>query len=586
MSPQQPELCQLNPTRAERQPGAQVVTSPAADLEVVFQQVERAKQEWEATADALPELICLVDSQGSVLRANRTIETWEIGDVRAIQGFSLHTLLHPGCLGLYCPLDRYLRQTLGAAPGAQATPYEAYDSFLHRHLQVRVQSVAPRCQTGPVMAVIVIEDITDRRRNEDALQRSLTRLAVLNEIQSSMLTARTPEEIAEAALVRLRALIPFRQARLTLPATSGRGFVMLTADANGSTHLRPGQVYTDAEFQPADQYLWRQAWCINDLQLVDRPAQLAQQLLAEGQRSMLTVPLLTEGQALGLLALSSERAAAFNANHLDVAREVGDLLAIVVRQAQLYHQLELSHRQLRHALQVKSDLIANVSHELRTPLGVIYGYTVLLDDGGLGEVTAEQTQALRVMLKHEERLRFMVERLVDLRAIDTQHLHRQPLNLADWLNLVVQPWHSQAQVTGHLLQVEIDLPAPSPDLYVDGELLKQVVDNLLDNAFKFSPPSTAVRITAKIDREMVLIAVQDFGIGLSADHLARVFEQFYQVDGSATRRYGGMGIGLALCREIVGAHGGRIWAESAGPGQGSTFWCALPRLAGGGGDYR
>lgn len=586
MSKKEPERRHPSPIQAERQPGAEAVTPHVADLEMVFEQVERAKQEWEATVDALPELICLVDNQGCVLRANRTIEAWELGDVKAIQGFNLHTLLHPGCLGLYCTLDRYLRQTLGAVPGAQATPYEAYDSFLHRHLQVRVQSVTPRCQTGPVSAVIVIEDITDRRRNEDALQRSLTRLAVLNELQSSMLTARTPEEIAEAALVRLRALIPFRQARLTLPATSGRGYVMLTADANGSTHLRPGQVYADAEFQPADQHMWQQAWCVNDLQLVERPTRLAQQLLAEGQRSMLTVPLLTEGRAVGLLTLSSERAAAFNADQLDVAREVADLLAIVVHQAQLYHQLQLSHMQLGHALQVKSDLIANVSHELRTPLGVIYGYTVMFEDGGLGAVTGEQAQALRVMLKHEDRLRFMVERLVDLRAIDAQQLHRQPVNLAEWLSLVVQPWQCRAQSTGHRLQAEIDLPAPSPMLYADGELLKQVMDNLLDNAFKFSPAATAIQVTAKIDREMVLIAVRDSGIGLSADQLARVFEQFYQVDGSATRRYGGMGIGLALCREIVGAHGGRIWAESAGQGQGSTFWCALPLSTGEGGNYR
>ena len=105
------------------------------------------------------------------------------------------------------------------------------------------------------------------------------------------------------------------------------------------------------------------------------------------------------------------------------------------------------------------------------------------------------------------------------------------------------------------------------------------VDNLLDNAFKFSPPGAGVRVVAKIDRGTILFGVQDEGVGLLPDQINQVFERFYQVDGSTTRRFGGMGIGLALCHEIVEAHGGRIWAESDGQGQGSTFWCALPLTA-------
>ncbi len=119
----------------------------------------------------------------------------------------------------------------------------------------------------------------------------------------------------------------------------------------------------------------------------------------------------------------------------------------------------------------------------------------------------------------------------------------------------------------------------APDLSLlmaDPDLLGQVVVNLLDNALKFSPGGGVVTVRAWPEGDEVIIAVSDQGIGIPPDKLGRIFERFYQVDGSTSRRFGGMGIGLALCKAIVEAHGGRIWAESAGEGQGSTFYVALP----------
>jgi signal transduction histidine kinase len=100
--------------------------------------------------------------------------------------------------------------------------------------------------------------------------------------------------------------------------------------------------------------------------------------------------------------------------------------------------------------------------------------------------------------------------------------------------------------------------------------------NLLDNAQKFSPNGGTVRMSARAEGDYAILAVSDQGIGIPPEKLSHIFERFYQVDGSATRRYGGMGIGLALCRAIVEAHGGRIWAESQGEGHGSTFYVLLP----------
>jgi signal transduction histidine kinase len=172
------------------------------------------------------------------------------------------------------------------------------------------------------------------------------------------------------------------------------------------------------------------------------------------------------------------------------------------------------------------------------------------------------------------RLRFMVERLLLLQTFDAATLRRAPLDVGAWLQQVVPAWEVRMAQAG--LHLELETAGDLPPLLADPDFLEQVLVNLLDNAVKFSPDGGVVRVRAMADGERVVLAVSDQGIGMAPDTLARVFERFYQADGSRVRRFAGMGIGLALCTTIVEAHGGRMWAESAGLGQGSTFWVALP----------
>ncbi len=224
-------------------------------------------------------------------------------------------------------------------------------------------------------------------------------------------------------------------------------------------------------------------------------------------------------------------------------------------------------------------MLQNVSHELRTPLTMIYGYINMLSEEGLGPLTSEQAQAVDVMRRQGDRLRFMVDRLITLQTFDPRLLRRVELDLGPWLRQSAQPW--EARATGANIQLSIDVPAATPPLWVDPTYLDHVLVNLLDNAFKFSPRGGQVQIRAWPEGDQVILAVSDQGVGIAPDKLPRLFELFQQADGSATRRFGGMGIGLALCRRIVEAHGGRIWAESAGEGQGSTFYVSFKTSCGG-----
>ncbi len=230
--------------------------------------------------------------------------------------------------------------------------------------------------------------------------------------------------------------------------------------------------------------------------------------------------------------------------------------------------------ELQAALSAKDEMIANVSHELRTPLTLINGYVQLMKDGVLGSLTAEQERAVKVMYRQGERLAFMIDRLLMLQRISPDVLQRVILDLDLWLQQTVQPW--EVRVAGTGIQLRLEVSSPLPPVQADPNFLGHVVENLLDNAVKFSPNGGVVQVRAWAERDQVIIAVSDQGIGIPPDKVGRVFERFYQVDGSMSRRFGGMGIGLALCKAIVAAHGGRIWAESEGEGRGSTFYVALP----------
>jgi signal transduction histidine kinase len=240
--------------------------------------------------------------------------------------------------------------------------------------------------------------------------------------------------------------------------------------------------------------------------------------------------------------------------------------------------------ELENALHSKDQMIQNVSHELRTPLGIIYGYTeVLLETSDQGPLTPEQARILQAMLQQGERLRFMVERILALQTFDAQQLQLQQIQLDCWLPGMVSRWESRASrpTRGPAIRFEVECSA-SPILgpiLADAGLLQQVMVNLLDNAQKFSPNGGTVHISVRAEGDYAILAVSDQGIGIPPEKLSHVFERFYQVDGSATRRYGGMGIGLAFCRTIVEAHGGRIWAESQGEGYGSTFYILLPKAS-------
>ncbi len=232
---------------------------------------------------------------------------------------------------------------------------------------------------------------------------------------------------------------------------------------------------------------------------------------------------------------------------------------------------------LRRAIQAKEEMIQNVSHELRTPLALVMGYLELLQSETLGPVNEAQRRALNVAMTQAERLRFMVNRLILLQTFDASLLHHVELDMEAWLLTQARPWQERAAQAG--LTLRLELQGPLPTIQADPEMLQHVLDNLLDNALKFGADGREITIQAWAEPTALRWTIIDHGVGIPADKLAQLGERFFQVDASSTRRFGGMGVGLALCKVIVEAHGGRLWAESAGLGCGSAFHVMLPTAA-------
>ena len=238
---------------------------------------------------------------------------------------------------------------------------------------------------------------------------------------------------------------------------------------------------------------------------------------------------------------------------------------------------------------MKSDLLANVSHELRTPLTAIQGYTEAMDEGLLGEVTAQQRDAFKVVQRNSRRLMGMIDQLLAFSRLDAPdalganeaggaRLDRAAFDLAE---VAAQVVGSVRAGNGAARDLRLELPPGEdglPPVCGDPGRIAEVLENLVTNAVKFTPAGGEIRVRLGRCGEEAEVAVADRGIGIPAAARARIFERFYQVDTSSTRAYGGMGLGLAIVREILAAHGREIQVESE-EGKGTTFRFTLP-LAG------
>jgi signal transduction histidine kinase len=298
-------------------------------------------------------------------------------------------------------------------------------------------------------------------------------------------------------------------------------------------------------------------------------------------RSLMAVPLSVKQRMIGTLSVDSDRPYAFTEADERLLTIAASQAAIAIENARLYAGLERRARklaeaytELREADRLKDEMVQNISHELRTPLTFVKGYVELLLSEDVGPLTEDQRDYLSIVAEKTDAVTRLVSDIIFLQQADRVPGKKVPIALDKLATRALRGCAGVAETSN--LRLVANVPDGLPPVAGDEGRLLQVFDNLLGNAIKFSPHGGRIEVSVEDGGDMVCVSVSDDGIGIPKGQQERIFEMFYQVDGSARRRFGGTGLGLAIAKRIVEAHQGEIWVESE-PGRGSVFRFTVPK---------
>ena len=430
---------------------------------------------------------------------------------------------------------------------------------------------------------------SDRFRTPaETTESGLRELIAIREIVHAFLTADQPEEVFQFALDRVSPLVGASFACVYL-IDGASELMRLAAVHNWPERFTPflGEMRVRLGFGPsgeaaAERRMIEVPDVTSDPSLEDW-AEVANEL---GFRAIVALPLQTGDGVLGAVAFYFERAGMISAETRSLLRMVADQMAATAQKARLIDdlrranaallesnaELERQYAALLDARRVKDEFLANISHELQTPLTAVIGYLSLMEEGLAGPVTPEQRKHLAQVKTSSHQL---LDLIGDLLALTT--LKRGGLEVAMSAFDVRNPLHEAISATrGRADGVALRVSEPeAPVMMVsDQRMIAKLLIALLSNAYKFTS-SGEVRLSVTTCNGRVVYCVVDTGIGIPESMQQQVFEEFRQVDGSSTRRYGGSGLGLSLAQRLAHLLGGEIYLESA-PGEGSTFRVELP----------
>jgi signal transduction histidine kinase len=298
-------------------------------------------------------------------------------------------------------------------------------------------------------------------------------------------------------------------------------------------------------------------------------------------RSLLVFPLIARNEVVGTLTVDSDLPNAFTESDIQLMTVAAAQVGIAIANARLFEELERhaaelsrAYEELKESDRLKDELVQNVSHELRTPLTFVKGYVDLLMDGEMGPMTQEQTDALEIVSDKTNVITRLIQDIMALQRIDSSNLQLAEWSMADLIETAVAGHRLVAGDKG--IEIVSNLHDVRGHVMIDKGRINQVLDNLIGNAMKFSPDGGTITVALEDRGEEVCVTVSDQGIGLAEDQRERIFDRFYQVDGSAIRRFGGTGLGLAIVKRIIESHYGQVWVESE-VNKGSTFYFTLPK---------
>ena len=424
-----------------------------------------------------------------------------------------------------------------------------------------------------VSRVITLHDVTERKRAEQQIAHHLARTQVLREVMLAAASTLEFDQVLERTIRALWERLGVEFIGFIRPAEGGDGLELYPARVRFDLRMKNLRI-------PVDGSVCGHVFQSGKPKVIGDVRQVPYYFEGDPQvRSELAVPVRAAGEIIGVLNMESRHLDAFDEEDLAFYTAIAGQLGIALENARLYKEVyryagELANAvtELREVDRLKNEFIQGVSHELRAPLALIRGYAELLDSGELGELSPLQKGPVEVITRRAQMMGALVEDIAMLLTARARVLIREPLSVDELVRASVEDFHLAAEQAGLTLSAEIASGLP----VVDGALvyLRRLLDNLIGNAVKFT--SSGGSITARVyqEGEWIVLQVVDTGIGISPEDQERIFERFYQSDGSGGQ-HRGFGLGLTLVKEIVAAHNGTVDVESV-LGEGSTFTVKLP----------
>jgi signal transduction histidine kinase len=425
----------------------------------------------------------------------------------------------------------------------------------------------------PVAFVCIIRDVTEQKKAQMDIQRHTERQAALYEINLATTSTLELRVVLNVLLEKLTALVPKTATTIMLLDNKEKELVKVAARGIDEEAWRADNAGR-GDGMPHAGLPVKDAIRISNIQVADNGLD-SDYFRRNGFVSYLGVPLIAQNRVLGILSFYCLQQRYFGDEEINFLRTLAGQAAGAIQNSQLYEQTKQQAVDLEKANKVKDEFLGVMSHELRTPLNVIAGYTKIVQDGVLGEINAEQANALDKVTRHSNELLVMVNSIMDATKIEAGGVvvECDELPLSEFLDelklLYEYPLGKDVTLRWHYA-------SSLPGIRTDRDKLKHILQNLINNALKFTE-SGHVTVSAHhvAGANRVELTVADTGIGIASEDLGLVFEKFRQLDASRTRSQGGVGLGLHIVKTFSEVLGGKVNVTSR-IGEGTVFTVTLP----------
>ncbi|PEN13146.1 hypothetical protein CRI94_10895 [Longibacter salinarum] len=495
--------------------------------------------------------------------------------VESVLGYTPEELMGTRAIDITHPEDLGLYQQIGRALDEDARIKERV-RFLHKDghyvwLEVTGRLVRDPETDAGIEYVASSRDVTLQVESENVLRFAAQRLRILSDISQATLQTTDLETVCQVALDTLaRAVSQTRSSILAFHEEKGYAEV-LAVRSPGDEEIDEGTVLSLEWLHTYDDLRHGRDGWVSDLNTLSTSSPLLNRLEKMGIQSFISVPAIVENRTVGALNIAHDEPDAFTFDDVAIAREVGRLIALAMRQKQYQEDLVEAKEEAEEMSRLKSAFLANMSHEIRTPLTAILGFADVLAT----EAQSPHDELARLISRSGHRLMETLDSVLQLSRLEAGNLqlNPEPVNIIEEVREVITLMEPRAE------EEEVDLHVEMPDHAVEGQLdamaFFRVLGNLVNNAIKFTERGGSVNVSVRAENDMVVVVVQDTGIGMVPSAIPQLFGAFRQESTGTERSHEGSGLGLTIVRRLVDLMGGTIDVEST-KGEGSTFTIQLP----------